>query len=454
MNPVPGHALNASDGSPTNSVFVNADGEVGIGTTAPAADLHVRGKTPLGKVIITPSVADSSAELLITENQSATLGAMMRYDGVTNQWQVLGLSRDAANVPVIFGPHMAIGRDNGLVGIGTTSPEDRLHVFKADAGAVASNSNASVIIEDDSATYLNFMTPSTAENGLLFGLGDVSNASGGIIYNSSNNPLGMQFRTGGNATRMVIDSTGQVGMGTTTPERRLEIEAAQASMRLDTSNSTFGSALELRNTTPGGLGLGFIRFMNATDTTTARGEILYRGDNSMSFNTNAAERMRIISSGNVGIGTTSPQSRLHVAGEIRSSSGGIRYPDNTVQTTATLQGPAGPPGPAGQRGQACWDLNNNGVGNVATEDRNGDGVVNVDDCRGDPGPTGVPATSFAVCGTSLSCNSACGGSENVLGEAHESGSGTPNAGCSVTSDTGSCESISDLSDDCCVCKQP
>jgi hypothetical protein len=46
------------------------------------------------------------------------------------------------------------------------------------------------------------------------------------------------------------------------------------------------------------------------------------------------------------------------------------------------QGAAGAPGTDGANGLSCWDLNGNGVGDVATEDLNNDGTVNVLDCEG------------------------------------------------------------------------
>ncbi len=44
-------------------------------------------------------------------------------------------------------------------------------------------------------------------------------------------------------------------------------------------------------------------------------------------------------------------------------------------------GPPGPAGADGSDGVACWDLNENGVGDIPDEDLNGDGVVDVLDCN-------------------------------------------------------------------------
>jgi hypothetical protein len=53
-------------------------------------------------------------------------------------------------------------------------------------------------------------------------------------------------------------------------------------------------------------------------------------------------------------------------------------------------GPTGATGATGTNGTACWDLNENGQKDVATEDINGDTVVDVLDCTGSVGPAGPP----------------------------------------------------------------
>jgi len=107
--------------------------------------------------------------------------------------------------------------------------------------------------------------------------------------------------------------------------------------------------------------------------------------------------------GNVGIRTLQPDAPLTVAGLIHNTAGGIKFPDGSIQTTATLRGPQGPRGSQGPQGS--------------------------------PGP--VVHTS-AVCGP-LGCLQAC--SNSVI--AQQSGP------CAITSDTGNCNAP-DM-DWCCVC---
>ena len=54
----------------------------------------------------------------------------------------------------------------------------------------------------------------------------------------------------------------------------------------------------------------------------------------IAFQTSSIERMRITSSGDVGIGTSSPAQKLSVAGTVESTTGGFKFPDGTTQTTA------------------------------------------------------------------------------------------------------------------------
>jgi hypothetical protein len=122
------------------------------------------------------------------------------------------------------------GHFSGDVGIGTTSPDNTLHVQKGSAGNITGNSNAPLVIENSGNTYINILSPNANESGILFGKPTGGSAAGGILYDSTSTPDGLQFRVNGNSTKMEIDSAGNVGIGTIAHsiDARLHVESDNA----------------------------------------------------------------------------------------------------------------------------------------------------------------------------------------------------------------------------------
>jgi len=109
----------------------------------------------------------------------------------------------------------------GNVGIGTLVPARRLHVANGSSGATPI-STADFVIEDDASAFMQFITPQDIESGVLFG--DPTNSvGGGLIFNAVGTSNGIQFRSGGNTTRMTLDGAGRLGLGIGTPTATLHV---------------------------------------------------------------------------------------------------------------------------------------------------------------------------------------------------------------------------------------
>ena len=104
-------------------------------------------------------------------------------------------------------------------------------------------------------------------------------------------------------------------------------------------------------------------------------------------------------SGNVGIGATNPAHKLDVAGTIRSSSGGFMFPDGSVQTTATLQGPAGPQGPTGPIGPTGPQGPSGATGPQGPQ-----GLPGATGAQGPQGPQGPPGVPWSLNGANAYYN--------------------------------------------------
>jgi hypothetical protein len=128
---------------------------------------------------------------------------------------------------------------------------------------------------------------------------------------------------------MRITSSGNVGIGNTSPTNKLIVDTSVntadgiISRNLNSGSSAY-SFIGTFNNTNNGVDLRSYPSANATYPSTSlisssSGQtggllIMQNGANPIRFNTNGSERMRILSSGNVGIGTTSPGAKLEVVG--------------------------------------------------------------------------------------------------------------------------------------------
>ena len=275
-----------TNASSTPKVVVDTSGNVGIGTSSPANQLDVVSSTNATARI--EGGANGDASLKLTE--SGISGFQLKYDGSDNNLYVGGGTSGS------FTTHMAVNRDSGNVGIGTSSPASLLHVQR-NGTAVSSGLDSQTAATfqstgaSGSSTHVNILAGSTGSSGqavLTFGDADDPDI-GRITYRNGDNS--MAFMTNASEA-MRIDSSGRVGIGTTSPAYRLGVKTTATNIaNFDTTGTT----------------AGLITF---SDANTAASNTVRLGSvgNNLVFYTNTtgagSERVRIDASGNLLVGKT------------------------------------------------------------------------------------------------------------------------------------------------------
>ncbi len=327
-------------------LVVNDLGSVGIGTTNPSVLLHLASANPqiyldgassgtqdnAVRVIHTPTGTNDGGTSwrvygtsVLTTNERASI--VMRRIGVVAGNNAVG------DYPIIFNTAAADAQDsekmrilgNGNVGIGTTNPGYQLEVNATGISTPVNlvriiRSNASDNLTDAALTIEHSGSGDPSLKFILTGgekfIMGIDNSDGDKFKIGKANNLGVQ-------DYLTIDTSGQLGIGTTSPAAALDVKSG-------TSN---GYAFQVRDTTNAQIA--------GIYNVTGSGGILEVDDGSavakVYLNAQSAGTSFVSAAGNakLGIGTTQPDSKLHVGGTL-DSGGHIRgiYFNGTLNTTS------------------------------------------------------------------------------------------------------------------------
>jgi hypothetical protein len=376
-------------------MFLTGGGNVGIGTTSPTAPLDVKQVSVLGgtagnNILVsrTQTAGGSGGNIVYhTEwrlrNATGTdWGTHKIHDGISvdgsfvtpgtdtrTYWE-----RDPASDTQSWGTgtNAYLTLRTGNVGIGATSPSSRLEVdakaatdigqivkgFASQSGDLQQyqNSSGAVLSKVDAAGYV--WLPGAPTSGLqaatkayvdgLAGVGGNSVQKSGDTMSGALNLPSNGLVVG---TNQLTVSSGNVGVGTTTPTADLEVATTAGTFgKLRLWGRTANAAIEFWKDTPAtaAANIGMSPAGGA-----ATDDLVFSTYASSTW----SERMRLSNAGNLGIGTTTPQTKLEVykssgtqganQDALTINSGGVYTGGPTTNTTVGLnfnlsQGDIGP----------------------------------------------------------------------------------------------------------------
>jgi hypothetical protein len=271
-----------STGGNTEHMRITSTGNVGIGTASPETELDILGTLTIqsssANIILKDTGASDNEDWRIVAN-GGPLQIQSRTNAGVNTSRVLFDNNGDVSFYEDTGSSVKLFWDASAesLGIGTSSPNNKL-IVNGGIGAIGEASAGltnGILIDQTASTLSRFLSYSATSSAIAFYTGTNSSAS----------------------ERVRIDSSGNVGIGTGGPgsyySKELVVSAGVEGGITIVSNSTDGAYLMFADGTSGADRYrGYVNYSHLT--------------NELTFGTNGSQRVTVDSSGNVGIGTSSP----------------------------------------------------------------------------------------------------------------------------------------------------
>ena len=305
------YTYGSAAGALTERVRIDQNGNVGIGTTGPGYPLHI---------VKDGTFVNSASGVLVV-------------GGATDTTEVLSLGYDTTNdFGYIFAADVGSSYDDlvlqpagGNVGIGTTAPGAKLEV--AGDTILGADSGADKLFINDYGNNYAYITAGDIDRDKSVGLDFQYRNSAGALAD------GMKIQSDGDIEIM----NGNVGIGTTAPGAKLHVSGTSSALEIIEGSGISGwLRFDEAGTTRGYLGYGDAGQLFTDQLTDS---IALRAQNALQLGSGTGADLTIDTNGNVGIGTTAPNTMLEIAGtsnQLRLAYSSSYYTNLTIDSAGML----------------------------------------------------------------------------------------------------------------------
>ena len=300
------------------SLYVaSVNGNVGIGTTSPNSKTEILENSTNGEGAELRIINDGTA---VGTGQTTTITLGRNFDERNIKIKSVSSANYGAKPELVITQnqnnsgtsHTEVLRiDNaGNVGIGTTSPADKLSVIGTVNASSILASNPSNVSFTEGAGATNgqiYLYPTRGNRSLsvttqqIAAGDDIDGVAFNAFYTNTGGAVDLLFRNGGN-NNLYIKANGRVGIGTINPGSELEVNG-------DIRLKNYGRLYLWKDNSS-----NYIDYNNWITSTGATQTIQNTGSGGITLKTGTSARMFINSSGNVGIGTTAPSQKAVISG--------------------------------------------------------------------------------------------------------------------------------------------